>query len=571
MKEAELRTRVLMPLFRAMGFRDVRHYHGGPLEVGKDIVMWKPGDLGERINYGVVVKAGKINGRATGRSSAAEVRFQIEQCFGSSYPDIITIEERPVHRCFVVSSGEIMKEATNAIMGVLCNAKLDTVTKFIDGDKLWQLIEEFMPEQSGFEHLHIAHRKLNAKSEYVNVVANTEGALFFEPKSPDILERYPHAFIGNLRFDPMTKHGRLAHEQLTRHVETGVSVKFRRSQCAEFILPEFMRPFVDPNEEFEVHLHSLRGEYVLPMRIAITTSDGTRASLDYVRLESTQVGTDEITFDNASQDVPWTWTIKFDHANRRSTFGCQLEFAGANVKPVLDLVRFTNALARGGELSLENLNTSVSVDYRVPPNTCDQTNSRVIKLLESLVMIQSKTGVLFTVPVDAISAEDVRHIHHFARVCETGYSTFAPQPITSQSTPEQARQALEVFGGGRTSNLYFTGEAESVRLLDVEVPTGRFSAYCDQVYITPEDEAALRAILGTVAPDTLVNVRLTPQEGQDLELTGFQLNRMLMGVFRCPSGEEKWLSMKVPFKSVACDVVRKLHSLFGSRVHITDM
>ena len=47
--ETDLRTKVLIPLFQAMGFRDVFHYHGGVLEHGKDIVMWKSDDLEQRI------------------------------------------------------------------------------------------------------------------------------------------------------------------------------------------------------------------------------------------------------------------------------------------------------------------------------------------------------------------------------------------------------------------------------------------------------------------------------------------------------------------------------------------
>lgn len=43
MSEAQLREIVLIPLFRAMKFREVTHFHGGTLEQGKDIVMWKEG------------------------------------------------------------------------------------------------------------------------------------------------------------------------------------------------------------------------------------------------------------------------------------------------------------------------------------------------------------------------------------------------------------------------------------------------------------------------------------------------------------------------------------------------
>jgi hypothetical protein len=89
--ETQLRTRVLIPLFKAMGFRDIERYHGGSQEHGKDIIMWRPEGLRERVNYGVVVKAKRVSGKASGTSSAGEVRIQIEQYFDKPYPDPIGV------------------------------------------------------------------------------------------------------------------------------------------------------------------------------------------------------------------------------------------------------------------------------------------------------------------------------------------------------------------------------------------------------------------------------------------------------------------------------------------------
>lgn len=90
MKEKELQRNVLVPLFEACGYQDVE-IHQGTTEAGKDLVMWKAGDLGERINYAVVVKAKPISGKAAGKSSAAEVRFQIIGTIREMQPDSISI------------------------------------------------------------------------------------------------------------------------------------------------------------------------------------------------------------------------------------------------------------------------------------------------------------------------------------------------------------------------------------------------------------------------------------------------------------------------------------------------
>ena len=117
MKESDLREKVLVPLVKAMGYKDVFLYHGGAQELGKDIVMWKPGDFAERVNYAVVAKAEKVSGKITGKSGAGEVRTQIEQCFGASYTDPVDGTEQRIAHCIVVSSALIGKEAVTAITG----------------------------------------------------------------------------------------------------------------------------------------------------------------------------------------------------------------------------------------------------------------------------------------------------------------------------------------------------------------------------------------------------------------------------------------------------------------------
>ncbi len=41
MPESQFRTEVLIPLLKAMGYSGVFEWHGGPGELGKDVVGWK--------------------------------------------------------------------------------------------------------------------------------------------------------------------------------------------------------------------------------------------------------------------------------------------------------------------------------------------------------------------------------------------------------------------------------------------------------------------------------------------------------------------------------------------------
>ena len=94
-----------------------------------------------RVNYRVVAKADKVSGKVSGRSSAGEVFNQVRQGSGSAYLDPVTTEQRPVGRCFVVTSKAIAKKALNSLQSLVKQGGLEKVTELIDGEKLWELIE----------------------------------------------------------------------------------------------------------------------------------------------------------------------------------------------------------------------------------------------------------------------------------------------------------------------------------------------------------------------------------------------------------------------------------------------
>lgn len=123
--EDKFRKLVLLPLFKALGYHNVIHYHGGPKELGKDIVMWKKEDFQERINYAVIVKAGKLTGSVSGKGSVSEIATQVRQALNSTFTDEDTLQLQSINRCLIAVNTPVKKEAVDAI-----NADLgDIVTK----------------------------------------------------------------------------------------------------------------------------------------------------------------------------------------------------------------------------------------------------------------------------------------------------------------------------------------------------------------------------------------------------------------------------------------------------------
>jgi hypothetical protein len=147
MSEEQFRTAVLIPLFEAMGFHNVYHYHGGIGEKGKDIVMWKTGNMGQREDYAVVAKVGKITATpGTRKGSAGEIADQIRQCFNHPYTDKISGEAKSIQWVLVATNGPISKDSIETIRGLI--KEHARYTNFYPGDEIKKLSEQFLPKHA---------------------------------------------------------------------------------------------------------------------------------------------------------------------------------------------------------------------------------------------------------------------------------------------------------------------------------------------------------------------------------------------------------------------------------------
>ncbi len=142
LKESQLRKEVLILMFKAMDTQIVIDYHGGTLELGKDIIYAKKDEFGEMEYTGVVVKAEDITGKVSKVSSASVVLTQSKQALQNPFLDNKGIK-RYISKCLVITSGKINKEAINSIHKEL--QSLNFAVKFINGEELVKLIDNYMP------------------------------------------------------------------------------------------------------------------------------------------------------------------------------------------------------------------------------------------------------------------------------------------------------------------------------------------------------------------------------------------------------------------------------------------
>lgn len=517
MKEAQFQTEVLIPLFKAMKFRAITNYGGGSLELGKDLVMWREEDLRERVNYGVVIKARTISGKATGKGSANEVYFQIKQCFDAPFCDLTSTEEQRVHRCWVVCSKEIKKEAINAIRSLLTNENLDRVTTFIGPERLLELMNEFMPERGVLDQLEATQEKIDelARDDHYRVVANTKKQFSIEPRYPGAEKDKPFLISALLRFNTKDAQGKRSRDDFLRHLKTGAPVEIKSPHLKEFVLPEFLRELIKPTKNMTITLGPARINKRFLFKFEIHRDGLEVAALDYLDFEVVQAGTEELTLSNEQQPVPWTLKVIFNMAEKRFGLNYNINYDNLNVTQALQFLRFHRAIGEGGELRIITLDSGLQFSIPFSKSRNDTNLNQWIQLFDEVAFIQSKTNIPISVPNHGVSSEEAKAIFMAAEIIRTGRAEMKVASWPVESRLIQAQSALEGFSEQSIHSLTLNyEEGHKVTIFGSEIPLGPSVVFCEKAYITKKDLANLkRDIDKATADDNTIHYSISPYQG----------------------------------------------------------
>lgn len=256
---------------------------------------------------------------------------------------------------------------------------------------------------------------------------------------------------------------------------------------------------------------------VAQFNLEMTGADGARTTLSDIPFAVVVTEAGEMTFSSEHQQTPWHFLLKLDPATKQMILSFTLTYAGLSVEQALEGAKFYQALARGGEFRLSGKHPITGADFTVTrgnlPSGAYEGPGPFIDLLEHLAFIEAKAGVSFTIPAQAISAEDANNIAGIANILKTGHARYtAAEPWVSVSNVEQAKAALESVAGGESMPAALHVEDQVVVILDKNVSLGPVTFFCDRTYITNEDLEALRKNVENSTPESTINVRLTPYE-----------------------------------------------------------
>jgi hypothetical protein len=135
--EPKFTMELLLPLFRNMGFIDVKYNHSKG-EFGKDVTFSEIDKFGVRRNYGVQVKAGDLSGEAG--AEIDKIIGQIDDAFKMPYVDTTSREKRYISDLIIAISGRFTNNAEVKIIEKVRQLNI----YFLSIDKIQELLTAFM-------------------------------------------------------------------------------------------------------------------------------------------------------------------------------------------------------------------------------------------------------------------------------------------------------------------------------------------------------------------------------------------------------------------------------------------
>jgi hypothetical protein len=395
----------------------------------------------------VVAKAIPITGQAnTRKGSAGEVLMQIQQCFGEGFRDPVTLQEHEVHQVRVITNKTISTEARRSLESALRSGGRDRYVEFIDGEKLWKLVEQHMPNARALQSLSEAKLVFDELDTHYRPTVHMTGSdivLGVEPKFPGAMEEKPFEMKVSVTIPDLPDNESII-RSMEQHITTGAPVEIPGS-FVQMTLPEGFAQLFGP-EVGALRIGPVQNKRPFLARLEFEADDGARQVLDYVYFMATQVGADEITLTNEEQPIPV-------HADlivrpKANEVHLALRFAPLpmNVHQFAQIMQLQSLLGRSCTIQIVHLETGITAMQASHSGPMmEPIDPAVIEELNDLDAIQAKTKRTITFPARAITADESRIIAKLRTILHEGeFSGTWNGSVRMESSCDSVREWLQL-------------------------------------------------------------------------------------------------------------------------------
>lgn len=470
MKETGLR-RLLMELFPEMGYKDVDHYHGGVLEQGKDITMWRWGNPG-RVNVVALVKRGTISGQAQKKKgSACEVFMQVCQAFGEPYIDPGG-SKRPVNKVLVVTNGDIRKEARQSLLSAVEGAGRDrNCVEFMDGQAVWSLVEKHLGLRVVIPKIEELQKRLSGCSNFYSfdICADEDGiGISAREKYPGSSKDSPIIVEFQTRF-PNDEDGLKRQDAFKNAIKGKAEIKLTGDEITWFKVSEPFKslfPFdiercssltIGPSTR---DLGTFRG------KLSLGPPDQPGQTLEGLLFTRRRTGR---TFEIICPQEPFGVTFKIDAESRALLICLTFDPVGKRPHLFLNWLRFQAEMKEGNVLRLTDLDAGkdavFSIDFQ---HFSEPAAFEIVEFVEHLDQICKKLDINVQIP-DTISAEDMWCAKDLCRYFLAGGVPLPGKGMTFSVEASAVPSLLAEMEAGQTINLAVRSESSRRFLLGQEI------------------------------------------------------------------------------------------------------
>lgn len=520
MKEDQLCKEVLKPLLEAMKFRDVTVTHGVN-EKGKDIVCWTTDEFGLRENHAFVVKAKAINGKAQpGSGNAGEVLIQIQQVFGSSYADPVSTLMQSVDKCWVITNQEILSSATEAIQAALGATNASRNVRFVDGDKLWKLIEQYLVQQAVHQKLHELQSAFSQwDSHYIpNVsISGSEIRLALQEKYPGAAKEKPISFDATFSF-PNTDEGKRVRADFEKMLSKGDSVILPEGFFRIENIPDVLKSLIgsDTITSGTLVIGSV-SDHHFKAKVEVMSDDGLSETLDYLDLKVMKLGRDEATLENVAHGSPFNLRVVITPAKHSLTFHMRWDYFGKTVNPaqLYKQLNLQRCLSKPFMLKFSGLEDQSVVIEQKGNAICPPPPEPFMNMVKDIAQIQLKLKTILMLPIREYDESDVETIDTIRNIFQEGRRKARWNTINMilENVDETSFEKLATHPG-----LLKVEREETYDFFGNQIPLGMVSYILHDAII--KDWEKVKQQIENADKKSIIEVQFIAKDGEgDLEVT----------------------------------------------------
>jgi hypothetical protein len=448
LKEDRLRKEVLIPLFRAMGFRDVTELHG-TLELGKDIVMWQQDLLRGRVNFAVVVKSIRIS---AGHVSA-DICRQVREALGSTFTDPVSLEERRAHRVIVVTSKDVTTSARKSIQSELNALIMEGRVDLLDGEQLIERIRQHLPRTLLWDPLSEMGRALRESDpsfDYVFQASSEGSATVF--LSPAKRESSASTLRGSFRVraddDALVQH---AQAELRRFLDTGRAVELTEDVLGEVKLPPIVDSLLGGGKVKSIRMSPARLHERLLVVLEFIKDGVSLHQLSYLEFTHSRGGIREGALENLDQEISIHAELVLDKETRRQELKLNFLWSKANAFQTFKWLLLRRAYYQSSHVRLLDFNSGALLGV-IEAGTGENPDDASIEIYRRLAVIQTATGTMIPAPEQGrISADQIRAILRVSQIIEAGFLehrsgrvAFTPEEESMEKFREKIGEAVRI-------------------------------------------------------------------------------------------------------------------------------